>query len=297
MDLLPLSVVVATRQPWPFARECLEHLCPQADAAGAEIILADGSGVGLSEEYAGQHPCVQWMKIPGASVFDLRARAVAVACGEVVALTEDHCLVHPEWCERILAAHRRHPSALAIAGAVENGSTRLLMDKANFFLTFGPFMPPFATRLTRRVPPPSNVSFKRSTYLDVVPSPGWIEFALNPSLCAQGAVAFDDNLRVNHIQSHGFWGTCASHFHNGRSTTGLVSAIMAPKRQHERLWLCLKKPIAMVRETITSLSEKQMPRRHIIGSIPLVTLLAVCHVAGEVTGLIKGPGESPWRLS
>jgi hypothetical protein len=296
MDLLPLSVVVASRQTWPFTRECLDHLCPQADAAGAEIILADGSGVGLSEEYVGQHPCVRWMNMPGASVFDLRARAVAVARGEVVALTEDHCVVTPtgasEFSRHIEGIHRCWLSA-----GPSNGSTRLLIDKANFFLTFGPFMPPFASNLTHGVPPPANVSTKRSTFLDVVTSPGWIEFALNPSLCAQGAVAFDDNLRVNHIQSHGFWGTCASHFHNGRSTTGLVSAIMAPKRQHERLWLCLKKPIAMVRETITSLSEKQMPRRHIIGSIPLVTLLAVCHVAGEVTGLIKGPGESPWRLS
>ena len=185
MDLLPLSVVVATRRPWPFARECLEHLCPQADAAGAEIILADGSGVGLSEEFVGENPCVRWMKIPGAPVFDLRARAVAVARGEVIALTEDHCVVQPGWCERILAAHRRHPSALAIGGAVENGSTRLLIDKAKFFLTFGPFMPPFTSKLTHRVPPPANVSFKRSTFLDVVPSPGWIEFALNPSLCAR----------------------------------------------------------------------------------------------------------------
>ena len=55
--------------------------------------------------------------MPGKSVFQLRLAGYRAARGEVVAVTEDHVYVEPDWIERILAAHSASPSAGAQSAA------------------------------------------------------------------------------------------------------------------------------------------------------------------------------------
>ncbi len=132
--VVPLSVIVATSQPWPELRMCLDSLHVQAVRAGAEVVVGDGTGQGLPEDVARRYPEVTWLKVQGASVLQLRALAMSHTSGEVVAVTEDHCRVAPDWCERILEAHKRYPEAAAIGGAVENGARRKIIDWASFFI-------------------------------------------------------------------------------------------------------------------------------------------------------------------
>lgn len=93
---IALSVIIATSQPWPELRMCLDSLHNQAVQAGAEVIVADGTGRGLPDDVTGRYPEVTWLKAPGCSVPQLRALAMSQACGEVVAVTEDHCRVAPD---------------------------------------------------------------------------------------------------------------------------------------------------------------------------------------------------------
>jgi hypothetical protein len=106
---VPLSVVVATSQPWPELCMCLDSLHAQAVRTEAEVVVADATGRGLPEDVAQRYPEVKWLKVPGVSVLQLRAVAMSRTCGDVVAITEDHCRVAADWCERILAAHRQYP--------------------------------------------------------------------------------------------------------------------------------------------------------------------------------------------
>src|SRR4051812_49782617 len=103
---------------------------------------------------------INWISMPGKSVFQLRRAAYRAARGDVVAITEDHCYVEPDWVERILAAHRRHPNAAAVGGAVLNNTDEKLVDWAAFFLTQGPFMLPLEHGVTERISCPANVSYK-----------------------------------------------------------------------------------------------------------------------------------------
>jgi len=50
--------------------------------------------------------------------------------GDIVALTEDHCVVAADWCTAIVRAHEEHPQALGVSGAIENGSTGSVVDRA-----------------------------------------------------------------------------------------------------------------------------------------------------------------------
>jgi hypothetical protein len=141
---VPLTVIVATTQPWPEIDLCLSTLHSQAMAAGAEVIVVDGDGQGWPGEAEARYPGVTAMSMPGASVLQMRAQAMIRARGAVVAVTEDHCRVAPDWCARLLASHMEHQEAAVIGGGVENGSDTRVVHWASFFIVNWPAMTPLA---------------------------------------------------------------------------------------------------------------------------------------------------------
>lgn len=289
-----LSVVIATTHPWPSARECLEILAPQCQATEAELLLGDSTGEGLPDPPPDWLADVRHVVSPGASIFDLRAKCTEIAQGEIIAWTEDHCHPAIDWCARILEAHREQPDALAIGGAVSNGSTANAMDWANFLCTFAPFLPPLDRSRIGRVPAAANISFKRSALPPAPIAPGGIELTLEADLWSQRKIGFDDRIRVTHVQSWGFWGTPRAHFHNGRSTTGLRAGNMTLARRLRRMLICGVLPLEILRTALMPLIGKpNVPLR----CLPLIAGLAVAHSAGEFTGLLLGgAGASPLKL-
>ena len=293
---VPLSVVVATTQPWPEIRECLTRLRPQIAASDTELIVADGNAAPATGLPPAECQNVRRLSYPGASVFALRAAGLAAARGAIVAFTEDHCRPQPNWCARVIASHEAHPDADAVGGAILNGSTTRLIDWANFALTFAPFVPPMTATAAGRAPAIANASYKRRVLTDAPTTPGWLEFTLNERLLASGRIAFDDSLVVEHVQAHGFRGTFAAHFHNGRATTGLVADGFdgTVRRQRARQSIALLP--GLLRDTITALGASGTLTGWQRACIPLVAGLVVCHGIGTIVGLVAGPGTSPARL-
>ena len=283
---IPLSVILATIEPWPDLANCLETLAPQIADVGGEIIVGDGHGAALDDSRVARPNELSCVRIPGASVFELRARALERARGDVVAFTEDHCIVGPDWCRQILEAFASNPSAMAVAGPVLNGSTDRAIDRANFFHTFASSVPPIDRGQTARCPPAANIAFRR----DVIgPGPirtGWIEFDLSPRLFREGLYRVHDAMTVTHVQSHGFWGTLRAHFDNGRTTTGLLGASLTRRQL----------PWNPLRGALRAMSDEVRSTPDVRSSLPLMFLLSCCHAAGEVAGILGGPGRSPARL-
>lgn len=290
-----LSVILATTQPWPEARICLDSLRDQARAVQAEIIVADGSGRERPDD--ARFPDVIWLAAPGASVFALRALAMARARGEIIAVTEDHCRLRPDWCEQILRAHQEHPDAAAIGGVVENGATKRLMDWASFLFTNGAFMSPIQTGEVNWVSLQANISYKRRVIPKSFPEVGIVEAVFNARLHAQGErFVADDRIIVEHVQSLGFFGTLAIHFHNGRSTAGSQVLGMGWRRRLSHLRWHFRSPFAIFRGTVSVLRKKGRFRGRLFASMPLIAILICCHEAGEFSGFLLGPGKSPQRL-
>lgn len=299
MNRPPLSVILATTDPWPDLANCLTVLEPQVSALGGELIVGDGDGAALEPARVAASRCITWIRMPGASVFELRARAAELARGELIATTEDHCVVAADWCAEILRAFALHPDALAVTGPVRNGSQEHLIDWANYFHTFGCSLPPSnphqattqgrkdARRVARaRCPPNANVVYRRSVFPAGPLAPGWLELELNPRLFREGRFAFHEPMAVTHVQSHGFWNTLRAHFDNGRSTTGL-HPIRLSRRQL---------PWNLFRRTLLGLGGGEEHRAAIRASLPLLFLLSCCHALGETVGILAGPGSSPARL-
>lgn len=283
---IPLSVLLATTEPWPDLANCLGVLQPQVAALGGEIIVGDGHGAALDARQAAAARCVSWIRMPGASVFELRARCLETTRGEIIATTEDHCVVGPDWAAQVLRAFAEHPQAMAVSGPVLNGSQESRIDWANYLHNFGAFLPPRNKEQRHRCPTNANVAYRREAVRAAPIPAGWMELELNPRLFREGQFHVHDEMVVTHVQSFGFWKTLRAHFDNGRSTTGLHPIPLSGRQLPWRLF----------RSTVLTLGGNETLQSTIRAALPFLFLLSCCHAAGEITGILFGPGRSPARL-
>jgi hypothetical protein len=288
-----LSVIVTCTQSWPDVRGCLERIAPQVRTCEAELIVADGSVCGLDANVAEQ---VRWLRYPGRGPHELRLLSLTEARGDVVAITEDHCDVAPDWCERLLDAHARNPDAVAIAGPVTNGAAGRLMDRASFFLVHGRNVPENAGRPGDWFPPAgSNVSYKREQIMCSVLRPGDLELVVSPQLWAQGLLGFDENVVVAHSQSMGAAEHVINHFHSARSHAGLVAERGMPAGRRALIRDAVRFPSALLGAALAVGHEIPRYKREIRRAVPAMTVLTMAATTGYLTG-IAGAGSSIRRL-
>jgi hypothetical protein len=276
---------------------CLDSLHGQVTEAGAEVIVADSTGQGLPEDTARRYPEVAWLKVPGASVFQLRALAMSRSRAEVVAITEDHCRVAPDWCERILAAHKEHPDAAAIGGSVENGAAERVIDWASFFIVNGASMPPIAEGARKKVSLQANLTYKRRVIPADVPKLGRMEWMFNQELRRRGEkLIADGRIRVEHVQSFTFREACSIHYHDGRAIAGFRLEKIGAMERLVRLGACFIMPPALFLRTVLPILHKRRFLGWLSLSLPMIAVLVHCRAAGAFVGFLFGAGESPQHI-
>lgn len=302
-ETVPITALIATIRGWPACREAVRLIAAQVFAAGGEFIVADASGnpppsPAEQAELGGE---ITWLSMPGKSVFQLRHAAYRAARGDVVAITEDHCYVAPDWVERILDAHRRYPNAAAVGGAVLNNTDEKLVDWAAFFLTQGPFIPPLDNGVAERISGPANVSYKRYILdrLGGDEDNGVIDFLELPAALEGEQLVADDTILVRHNQSQGLMGTSLAEFDNGRTIAGYRRREMTRGD-----WLrILGSPVLPSYRAVRQMRlvrAKQMPEgmttERMARTLPAHLWFQYCAMAGELLGYAAGPGDSPGRL-
>ena len=305
---LPISVVIATISGWPDVAEALSRVVGQVRAVGGEILVLDGSseaaptkvelrsrlGEGEDRDVDG---VLEWISLPGRSVFQLRFTGYRRARGEVIAVTEDHCYVAPDWVERVIAAHAAFPDAGAIGGSVQNGTSAKRVDWAAFLLTQGPFMLPMTTGPAKRISGAANVSYKKRV-LDRIPGDveeGLIDWLALPSALEGEQLVSDGSIRVLHHQSQGLLRTSLAEFDNGRTIAGYRRRQMTAGD-----WLRIlgapALPIYRSLRAMRIVKEKEVPRGTLPAALPAHVWFQYCAMAGELLGYASGPGGSPRRL-
>lgn len=289
-DPIRLSVVLAATHDSDVLHEAAARHRSALERIGGELLIADGSDEGLPPELGAV------LHIPGADVFTLRAAALQIAGGELIATTEDHTLPEPDWHSAIVRAHRERPDALAIGGAVTNGSRASMTDRANFLMTFGMFLPPLPERHPDRVCPPVNVSFKRAAFDGREFLPGAVELEIAPEIYRDGSMLLDDRIVLAHVQPVSIARAHATHFHNGRSTAGLPRRTRSRRHELNKAARTLFLPFRLISAVVRSSWHKPGYRRDLVGSAPMIVSLAFAHAAGEIAGTLAGPGGSPKNL-
>lgn len=294
----PLSVVIGTTEGWPYVRPVLESLREEVAALGAEIVIADGSGR-PAPAAAEVGPAVRWLPVAEPSVFRLYWHGLHAAGGAVIATTEDHCVVRPGWCSAILAAHREHPQAAAIGGAIENGSHESLLDWASFFITQGAHMAPLGQQAVPATTNEACLSLKRHVVEELTDSGGMGFMAILElrRLAEAGAeLRVDDRFAVDHFQTIGFAETTAIHFHNGRAIAGFRRTRGMDAEDWLRMAAALVLPLARTARALRLGWAKRRHRGRLLASVPLMLWLDMCQGVGHLLGYAVGPGDSPGQM-
>lgn len=133
-----VSVVVASCRERELLEDCLEALLPQCRRCRAEVVIARPEDRDDLELIREDHPDLHLEPAPpGSSVPQLRAVGMAATSGDIVALTEDHCVVAPGWLEAMVEAHGRGDEV--VGGAMANARRERAVDWAAFFAEYGLF--------------------------------------------------------------------------------------------------------------------------------------------------------------
>jgi hypothetical protein len=296
---IPLTVVVGTTQPWPELRMCLDALHQQAVDAGAELLVLDGDGRGVPDSVDVEYPQVTHVAIPGASVLQMRAAGMARSKGAVVAVTEDHCRVAPDWCRRIIEAHRDHPEAAVVGGVVENGihSRSRAVDWASFFVVNGASMPPVRNGAHAKVALQASVSYKQRVVPRDVPPLGRMEWMLNQDLRRKGeTLVSDDRIRVEHDQPLTLAAACAIHYHDSRTIAAFrLARVSAVERVVRAVATVVMPPLLFLR-TVLPIVGKRRRLGWLLLSLPMIGVLVHCRAAGALVGFVLGAGGSPRQI-
>src|SRR5687768_7406475 len=226
---VPFSVVVGTIQGWPDITPAVRSLELAVERVGGEVIVVDASGDAPPPADV-LAAVTRWVSAPGASVFQCRYQGYRLARGDVVAITEDHCLARPDWADRMIASHREHPAAAAIGGSVENAADRRIMDWASFLIVQVAVMAPIPSGVAERLSGAVNVSYKRAALTEIVDHDGMgaMDVLHQKELLERGELLVaDDRIRIAHDQSLGFAGTTVVHFHAGRTMSGFRRQTMS----------------------------------------------------------------------
>jgi hypothetical protein len=294
-------VIVPTRCEWPAIEPLIDALRTQIVAAGAELVVVDGTDQGNALDrrmVAIPTELVRVTRAPGSDIYALRAVGLTEASGDIVAMTEDHCVPAPDYVAAILASHQQHPE-YGVAGAVINGSTSRLIDRVNFLVVHARNLPPHDEPADATwIPTPSNVSYKRAAVPSEVPERGWFETVHNVALLQANQVVFDDRIIVRHVQSTGRLGTFRNHFHAGKSMGGLARAAIGTRAAQLR-WgyrSAIRVPAHLVRPVWRLRRRSTSDRLAVLSLLPLVVAVSAFDAIGFICGVLAGAGRSPHLL-
>ncbi|MEX2548344.1 MAG: hypothetical protein WD830_11245 [Chloroflexota bacterium] len=238
----------------------------------------------------------RWLSVQRSSVYELRPMLIEESRGTILALTEDHCRVDPDWAKILMQLHIEHPEALAIGGPVANDATAGSFDRASYLVVQAGCLPPVRPGPTRRLAH-ANISYKRKAFgaATAIPGLGLLDSFHQTALASQpGATLLDPRPVVWHDQSLGIRGFIRQHFHAGRTWGGFVRA----EGGRRRLFRLAAAPmVPWVRLTFAVAAARRSNYRNDIclSFVPMILLL-LCQTAGQIVGLTAGAGDSPLRV-
>ncbi|MGH9385749.1 MAG: glycosyltransferase family 2 protein [Vicinamibacterales bacterium] len=290
---LRLSVILPVTHSWPALAVALESSVRQDFDEPFEVVVVDGHGAALDRE---PQPPVRWIRAPGADVFALRAIGASEARGEIVLFNEDHCVVPPDWCARVSAAHMANTTPILI-GEVRNhvDSSRRAVDRANFALTCGPFAPPLSAVPRWRLPIPTNLSIKRTAFPVARPADGWIEYELLADGLARGTIGVATDTAIDHLQHWGMLMAVIVHFASGRSYGAWIR--QWPRTRRRDWWRQVASQTGrLYRSTVPVIENHGAGARSSWADRCWLWALVLANSAGQMTGALVGSGSSRRHL-
>ena len=293
-----LSVIIASVNGLPSIDDCLSSLEKEAREVDCEVVVANRCQDGTAQHIAQTFPWVKLLTFSRQlSVWELRARALAEASGDIIVVTEDHCIVPEGWVSEILKAHQL--GYMVVGGAVENGMTDRIIDWAAFLCEYSSAMLPIPAGEVEGIPG-NNAAYKREVLKldDCSTDRSFWDWFLHEELKKNGIRFLSvPSIVVHHTKRFGFLQFLAQRFHYSRSFAGVRRSLISPSRRVGYLLASPLLPLVMASRVARNvLIEKRRCYRQFVLAIPSLTAFWVSYAIGEFVGYLLGPGSSLSRI-
>lgn len=290
-DSPSVTVVVASCRERGLLDACLASLRSQCKEHGADIVVARAGPPPEVAELQAAYPDVRFVAAPPeATIPQLRGQGLAEADGDIVALTEDHCVAAPDWIAQLAAAPGQSD---VVGGAMGNAQRERALDWAAYFSEYGFFgggQPDAATPLLTG----ANVAYRRRVVDDVVALArrGEWENVVHSRLAASGStLTFLTTAAVYQNDTYRFWDFCRNRYEHGRdfARRRLVG------EPGGRRWLLLAGSVALplLLAVRVAGAVSRRDRRAFVRSLPLTLAFLTAWAAGEAVGYFLGPAPEP----
>lgn len=170
-----ISVVIPTYNRRERLRQILAPLVAQTYADYEVIVVDGGSRDGTPAMLAADFPGVRGLTELKSGPAAARNTGLRAATGEIVAFTDDDCLVPVDWLARLADGYRRHPEVSGVAGRLEPPEAvwrRNLVARLEVWVTWHtygltPDRPEFRAAGLAVPGATNNVSYRRAALLAV----------------------------------------------------------------------------------------------------------------------------------
>jgi glycosyltransferase involved in cell wall biosynthesis len=292
-----ISVVIASVNGLPMIVECLDSLVHQEGGISSEVLVLDCCGEETRSVIRHRYPRVRLIPVEGRpSIPALRAMGMAKARGEIIAVTEDHCIAPPQWFQSIERTYRYgYP---VMGGPVENGSVDRLVDWAVFFCEYAPFMMPLRRGIVSEIPG-NNSAYDRRVLEALGPAlhaEVWESF-LHERLRERGVRFYcEPEMMVFHKKTFGFGYFLSQRYHYSRSYAGM-RLMYAPwwKRLAYACATPLLPGLLLVRIAATLIRKQRFLGTFVL-TLPILFVFLMSWAVGEGVGSLLGPGQSLQRV-
>lgn len=292
-----LSVLIPSLNGFHYLGPCITALRNQTIRPD-EVIVVDCT----PDLAARQIPSFDGLRIEILSepvgVPQMRSIGFKIATGDLIAMTEDHCVPSRDWCAMIRKSHDENPEEV-IGGAVENGAVQTLVDWSSYFCEYVDFMLPLKNAPSGPVPG-NNVAYKRSVVERHLPlfAAGLWEFFIHAELAKSGVkFRMDPRIRVLHWKNFTAQDFQSQSFHFARSFAAMRAMRASQVQLLKYRFLSPVLPaVVMARLIKKVMAEKKRCRREFLLSLPWTFWFQLCWCAGEISGYWMGEGNSTQKI-
>lgn len=221
-----------------------------------------------------------------------RAAGLAIARGQIVAMTEDHAVPAADWCRQIMTAHEQ-PYAV-IGGAINNGINRPL-NWAWYYCDFGRYGSPVENGPSAYLSD-VNVAYKRSALESVkhLWNDAYQETTVHWALRSSGAELYLDGRMVvdQHRPAMSLGPALRERIEWGRI---FAETRAAAGRGWRRFYYAAGTPLLPFLLFARACGHMRRQRRtpgQIITALPVLACLLTGWALGELIGYVAGPPES-----
>ena len=212
----------------------------------------------------------------------------------IVAHTEDHCVLDPEWARTALDLHGTYPDAGVIGAVIENGSRNQLNDWANFFIGHLWDMPGVGEGHQVETAGLTCVTYKRRAIegMKSVGELGVNEAYHQRALARSGeTLLMDDRLRCSHVQSDGVRKAVSRTWHAARAGAAMRRQELTP-RSMLRIALTPVLPIVYSAAIARQVAARRYNTSRAILAAPYIVGFLGIRAVAEVVGYVAGVGDS-----